>query len=316
MINKTDLFVSPVLTNVSLAYRPGKLINEEIMPVVTVKKDTGKIATYGMDNLRIVEAIRAQGSNSNEVNHTVSIGDHYILEDRVLRELVAVEEMENADAPIKPKIDSVENLKDRMGVIREKLLADVMGSTAALTLNDTLSGTDQWNVYANSEPISDIQTGIDAVFDATGKEPNTLVFCRDTFNTLIHHPDIISRAQGAVVVTAEVAMQVIKNVFTDIDKVIVGKAKYNSGVEGGADSLTSIWTKNAWVMYIEPKPGLKSRSFGFTYRKKAGMVVQDIPMNTDSNLMDREGDMIRVKDKYDQKLLDVNCAYLIKDAIA
>ena len=68
-------------------------------------------------------------------------------------------------------------------------------------------------------------------------------------------------------------------------------------------------------MYIDPKPGLKSRSFGFTYQRGANVKVMDIPMSTDSDLMDRKSDLIRVETKYDQKLVDEKCAYLIKSAI-
>jgi hypothetical protein len=92
-----------------------------------------------MDNLRVVEAIRAQGSPSREVNHTVTIGSHYILEDRALKELVSDEEIDNADKPITPQRDATENLTDRIQVIKEKALADLMSNTAIMTSNTTLS---------------------------------------------------------------------------------------------------------------------------------------------------------------------------------
>ena len=79
------------------------------------------------------------------MNHTVTIGEHYILIDHALKEFVTDEEVENADKPIIPKNDAVTNLMDRMWVIKEKALSTLMGNTSIITQNVTLSGTDQWN---------------------------------------------------------------------------------------------------------------------------------------------------------------------------
>jgi len=316
MINKDNLFVSPLLTNISLKYTNDNYVAEKLFPVVQVQKDTGQIATYGMDNLRVANSLRAQGSSTNEINHTVSIGAHYILEEHALKELVTKEEMDNADKPITPKIDAVENLLDRMLVIKEKAMADSLSNTAVVTQNTTLAGTDQWSDYANSEPIADIQTGIDAVRSGSGKRANTLLFAYNTFAQLVHHPDFVNRAQGAVVVTADVVSQLLKTTFPFIKNVIVTDAQYNSGVEGGSDALAEIWDKIALVMYIEPRPSLKSRSLGFTYSKGASRKVDEMPMGRSHETWDRKGDYVRVTDKYDQKLVDVTCAYLIYAAIA
>lgn len=316
MIIPASEYVSQILTMQSLAYRNDEYLADQIMPTITVQKDTAKILSYAADNLRIAETLRAQGARSNVVKHSISSADHYSLEEHALSEYVSKEEYENADAPIDPQGDAMQNLLDILAVVKEKALADVMNNAAIITQNTTLSGTDQWNDFANSDPIGDIQTGIDTVANATGKEPNTLVFGRGVFNTLIQHPDIIARAQGAVVVTADVLIALIQRIFPSITKVLVGRAMYNAAKEGQTASLTRIWGKNAWVLYIEPTPKLKSRSFGFTYRRTADRTVEVFPMNMDSDLADRKSDKVRVEDIYDQKLIDAKCAYAIFAAIA
>lgn len=316
MIRKTNLFVSPLLTSHSLKYTNDNYIAEKLFPVVMVQKDTAQIATYGMDNLRVAQSIRAQGSSTNEINHSVSIGAHYVLKEHALKEFIALEEMENADNPITPKQDAVENLMDRMWVIKEKALADTLSNTAVITQNVTLSGTSKWSDYNNSDPIANIQTGIDAVRAGSGKMPNTLVFAYNVWSKLIQHPDFVDRAQGAVVVTADVVSQLLKSTFPSIKQIIVGDAQYNSGVEGGTDALAEIWNGICLVAYIEATPRLKSRSLGFTYQRKASRVVDELPMGSGSHeAWDRKGDFVRVTDKYDQKLVDVKCAYLVKSAV-
>lgn len=158
MINKANLYVSKPLTNISIAYTNDTFIAEKILPVVPVVLDTAKIATYGMDNLRIEESLRAQGSGANEINHSVSIGDHYVLADHALKEMVTDEEEENADLPINPRIDATENLVGKMFLIKERELALTMENTGVITQNTTLSGTSQWSDYDNSDPLDDIST--------------------------------------------------------------------------------------------------------------------------------------------------------------
>lgn len=312
MINKSNTFVSPLLSNISIAYRNEDYIAEKILPTVPVQKDTAQIATYGMDNLRIESALRAQGAGANEVNHAVTIGSHYILQDRALKEFVSQEEMDNADKPITPKQDATENLTDRLSVIKEKELADLMANTGVVTQNVTLSGTDQWSDFTNSDPFDDIKTAMEQVRTGSGKMPNTFVMSYAVMMTLVVHPDIIARLPNVTVVTSGQVIQALQLAFPGIKNILIGSAQYNSGVEGGTAALADIWGKHFWVMYIEGRPSTKMRSFGFTYQKNGqNRQVEVLPYD-----FDRKGQFVRVNDKYDQKLVDNKCAYLIKNCIA
>lgn len=312
MVNKSNTFVSPLLTNISLAYRNEEYIAEKILPVVPVVKDTAQIATYGMDNLRIEESLRAQGSGANEVNHSVTLGDHYVLKDHALKEFVSKEEEDNSDKPINPRIDATENLTDRMQVIKEKELADAMANTGVVTQNVTLSGTDQWSDFTNSDPFDDIKTGMESVRTGSGMMPNTFVMSYAVMMTLMIHPDVIARLVNVTVVTSAMVIQALQLAFPNIKNVWVGSAQYNSGVEGGTDALADIWGKHFWVGYVSDKPRIKSRSFGFTYQAPG----QNRQVKVLAYDEDKEGRFVRINDKYDQKLVDNKCFYLIKSAIA
>lgn len=312
MLNKANVYVSPLLTQISLAYKNEEYIAEQILPTVPVQKDTAQIATYGMDNLRIESALRAQGAGANEVNHSVTIGDHYILKDHALKEFVSDEETENADKPINPKMDATENLTDKIQVIKEKELADALANTGVITQNVTLSGTDQWSDYTNSDPFDDIKTAIQTVRSGSGKMPNTFIMSHEVMMTLIVHPDLIARLPGIITVTADSVVNALKLAFPNIKNILVGSAQYNSGVEGGTDALASIWGKHFWAAYIAPRPSLRDRSLGYTYQKVGqNRRVEILPYDAD-----KKGNFVRINDKYDQKLVDNKCAYLIKNAIA
>lgn len=310
------VFTSVPLTELSLAYKNEEYICELVAPLVTVKKDSGKIFSYGMSNLRIVNTYRSVGGKPNIVETTVTSSDHYSLEDHVLGEFIPDEVMENYDAPLQPRMDTTESLTDRILVDKEKALADVLSATATMTRNTTLSGTSQWNDYANSDPITDIKTAKASVRTGSGKTPNTLLLSWDVLNTLLFHPDIIAFFPGAAQVTQDMVQSALPKIF-GLKRLLVGSAQYNNSNMGGTDTLADIWSKVALVLYIEETPRLRSRTLAFTYVRKGGRQVDVLPKASGSlELIQRKADYVQVSDKYDQVLVDVNCGYLIKSAIA
>jgi len=316
----TTHFVSPLLTQHSLAYTnpASSYISEKVFPIVQVKKDTGQIATYTMDNLRIEEAFRAPGGGTKEVNHSVSIGAHYVLAEQALKEFVTLEDIQNADDPIRPEMDAVEQLLDRLWVIKEKKLADTLSATGTMTQNTTLTGTDQWNNHNTSDPLGDIKTGRESVRQNSGKIANSIILSHDAWEELLIHPDILARFPGAPAVTFEMIMANLGRLFgPGISNLWVGSAQYNNADEGAADSLTDLWSKVCVVAYIDNRPSLRSRSLGFTYQNSASRVVDVLAMNSGAHeTWDRKGKFVRVTDKFDQQLVDVNCGYLVKNCIA
>lgn len=317
MITQSNtVFTSVPLTELSLAYRNEEYIHELIAPFVQVKKDAGKIFSYGMSNLRIVNTYRSVGGKGNIVETTVSSADHYSLEDHVLGEFIPEEVMENYDAPLDPQMDVTEALTDRLMVDREKALADVLSNTATITQNTTLSGTSQWNDYTNSDPITDIKTGLASVRAGSGKRPNTMIISWDALNTLLYHPDVIAFFPGAAAVTRDMLQANLPRIF-GMERLLVGSAQYNNSNSGGTDTLTDIWSKVCILAYIEPRPTLRSRSLAFTYGKKNGRQVEVLPKTSGSlELVQRKSDYVQISDKYDQVLVDQKCAYLIKSCIA
>jgi hypothetical protein len=310
------VFTSVPLTNASLAYTNDMYIAEKVAPVVQVVKQAGKIYSYGMGNLRIVNSYRAVGGMPNVVETTVSSADHYALEDHVLGEFIPEEVLLNQESPINARLDVTEALTDRIWVDKEKALADVVTNTSNITQNTTLTGTDQWNDYANSDPIADMKTALAAVRAGSGKKPNTFIISWDVLNTLLFHPDIQGYFPGAPAITKEMLETSLPRIF-GLPKMFVGEAQYNNSNLGGTDTLADIWTKDCLVAYVEDRPTLKSRTLANTYQRKASRRVELLPMGTGGlETVQRKSDYVQVSDEYDQVLVDEKCAYLIEAAIA
>lgn len=306
-----DAKVDKILTQFSQMYRNEEYVNEFICPKLKVKEKTGKFAKYGKENLRAYagQIYRAPGVRANSVDYTVSQGT-YICAERALEKGVPDEFLNNTDDPYDAKRDAATVIMDNEMINQEKALQTFIASTTNLPLNVTLTGTDQWNDYVNSNPIGDINTAIRTVKAATGVRPNTMLLSFDVMMTLKSHPDVRDAVKytngGQLSDDAFVAF--LKGYF-NLKNVYIGSAVYNSSVEGQADSISDVWTKDAWLFYINPSPSLMKASFGYTF--------EDVPRQVDVYREEEKiQDVVRIRHSYDQNIMDSNLGYYIKNAIA
>ncbi len=303
-LNDTTI-VDPVLTNVALAYNNFDYVAEKVAPVIKVKKQTGKYYVFDKSKFRKIQTERAIGAPAKETGYGLSSSAAFTCKDHALKEMVPDEEKLQSDSPLTPEADATENVMERLSIEKEYNLANYMQDTANLTNNTTLSGSDQWSDYQSSDPIDDIETGIESVRSNSIVNPNTFLVGQQVWNKLKHHPDAIERIKysGFAKFTGAALADLL-----DLQNVIVASARYNSANEGQSDSLSYIWGKYAWVLYITNRPGIKKPSF---------MYHMQWQRETDKWYdKDRKGMWVRVHDNYTRETVTVNAAYLIKNAVA
>jgi len=307
--------VDKILSQFSQAYRNKKYIAEDILPPLAVKERTGQFAKYGKENFRVNldQIYRAPGTRAMGVDYSVSQGQ-YNCKERAVEKLVPDELKMNSDEPYMPLRDGTWVATDMILVNQEYALASALADAAILTLNTTLSGTSQWSDYTNSDPITDINTGIEAVRVATGQRPNTAWMGISVWYKLKMHPLIrenikytVGSQSGGQVTDMEMGA-FLKALF-NIDNVFVGEAVYNSALPGQTDVLADVWGKHFWLAYRTPSPTLMQATFGLT--------LQDVPTVVEMYREEQtRSDVVRVRKSFDQNIFDANLAYLIKNAIA
>lgn len=306
MLVQQDVVVDPVLSNVSIKYMNDTFIADQLFPIVPVSKQTGKFYVYDKANLRINQTTRAAGSGANEIDFGLSTSS-FSCDDHALKEFVADEIQDQADAALNPLVDATETVTEQLLLDREQTLSTLLSATANLTQNTTLATTAQWSDYSNSDPIGDVRTARTTIHQNTFKKPNTMVMGKQVFDMLIEHPAIIERIKYSQlgVVTEELLARVFQ-----VEKVIVGEAGSNTAAEGQADSMSYIWGKNAWLMFVTPSVGLKRLTLGYTFTYSTRIVKR-------WRDEDREGTYVRIgNDNYVQKIVAATAGYLIKNAIA
>lgn len=306
-----DAKVDKILSQFSQMYRNEQYIAELILPPLKVKEKTGKYAKYGKENLRIYtnQIYRAPGTRAMGADYSVSQGS-YACEERSVEKKVPDEFVANYDDPYDPKRDAAAVCMDVIWGNQEYALASYMADTANITQNTTLTGTDQWSDYSNSDPVADIETAINTVRAANGQRPNTMVLSHAVFTKLKYHPDIreqLKYTNGGQVSDASMGT-FLKDFFT-LKDVFIGSAIYDSADEGQTASLADIWGKHCWLLYKTPTPTLMKATFGYT--------VFDVPREVDTYREESvRSDYVRQRYSYDMNVMDASLCYLIKNAIA
>lgn len=300
------------LTNVSVAYENPALIAAELAPEVLVRRQSNKYFVYdaAREGARETGDHRAPGAEAAEVNFDLS-SDSYFCDDHALESAIPDEERDNADAPIRPEIDRVEFLTGKILLNREINLASLLLGDSALPKTD-LGTADRWD-QPDTDPVEAIEAARAAIVDATQLLPNILVLPFEVYHAVRNHPNIIERviySRLGVFGPAELAQ------LFDVERVLVPRSVKNTAARGQSPVLTSIWGKNALLLHVPPRAGLKTvaPALTFTWSQAAGS-LRGVSVQTWREER-RKATMIRVQKYYDQKLVAPEAGYRIANAIS
>ncbi len=304
---QADVFQDPLLTNISVKFTNTEYIAEQIFPTVKVAKKTGNYFVYDKDNLRVDDDERASGTRANRINWNLTKASYGPLVEHSLEGDIPYEIRDAADSPLDIRTDTTLAVTEKVWLRKEKKLATDLANTAKITQNITLSGTDQWSDYSNSDPFDDVQTAKNTIQLNGLMAPNTLIISYEVFAKLIHHPDLIERIKYSQ--KAVLTEELLASVF-QVERVIVGKAVENTAKENQTAVMAYVWGKHAVLAFITPSPGIRKLSFGYHLQLTNGRVVD----RWDEPAVKTE--FVRVTDYFEPKIIAVEAAYLIKNAVA
>lgn len=313
MSTQDSAIVSKLLTNVSNGYFPEGFIAEQILPPVFVKQTTGLVGKYSNNHLRIVTTRHAGKGDYNMYSPITVDSDTYSIENHGLYDIITDVDMRNFEKPFDAEVDSTEALTLAHKLSKEYALASVLRNASTITQNTTLTGNNQYDnlSHADSTPLSDKIVAFAAVRDATGMKPNTLIASEEVIDNLLVHESLMDSLGFKYNRTGGMKLDELARSL-GVKQILVGSAMYNSAAEGQTDSLTSIWGNDLLYAYIAP-PRLRQKTLGFEFRL-TGTKARQTYRYKPTMPVDSKG--VIVTDNYDLNLLNVECAYLIVDAIA
>lgn len=311
---QADLHVDALLTMLSIAYmnESDAYIADRLFPIVSVKKQSDKIATYTKDYwFRDDAQLRAPGTESTGGGYEVTTSTTYFCDNYAWHEDVPDETRANYDQPFDPDAEATALVTEKLKLKRERAWAADFFKTGVWTTTTTLAGVDQWSDYAGSDPIGNIETAREAIYSVTGREPNKLLVGRGVWAKMKHHPDFIERIKYTqkAILTVDLVSSLL-----EVDQMFVGKAIYATAKEGATSQTYSyIYGKSALLFYTPPSPALRTPSAGYTFTwNKMGGISFMRRIRDDKAMYDRiEGHTF-----FDQKCLGTDLGYIYLTAVA
>lgn len=264
-------------------------IADQVFPMVPVQFQANKyfIFTKG-DFFRDEAQKRADGTESAGGGFNLTTGT-YSADVWAFHKDIGDQIRANADPAVDIETTSSEFCTQRLLIRRDRLFVSQYLTTGiwATDVTGVASGpsgsqTIQWNDDVNSDPISDIAAGKVNILLTTGMEPNKLTLSYPVFQALIKHPLIIDRIKYTSMPTAKNVTATLLAEMFDLDRVIVSKAVYNAGIEGGSDSFNWIMGKSALLSYSPAAPGLMVPSAGYIFGWAGYTGLNDIGIRTSS----------------------------------
>ena len=300
-----QVHLDTALTNVSIAYRNAAYIFDQIFPIVTVAKQSGKYFVFGQDAwYRDETAVRAPGTKAARADYTLSTSS-YLCVEKALAKQVPDEVQENADDPLRPMITATEYVSDQL---LKSIEIDVLTNAVFSTgwSNSATPGT-LWSSDA-ADPWGDIETGMNAVAQAIGREPNVAVIGRGLWRYLVNHPDVIDRIKGGATTNgpAVARMEAIAAI-AGLEKVLVARSIRDTAVEGKTASKAFIGGTHMFLGYVTPSAAIDNPTAGYVFQWKTREVNR--------YREDQEhADVVEARASWDVLVTAPDSGYLIKSA--
>ncbi len=312
--------VSPQVNNVLMMYRNPNYIAQDVMATVPgLVHENGKIPQMGNAHLRIYTSKRAlYDTSDHRLNWTINNDATYQIDYYDLDSYIPDRLQQQLQAPFDAQVAAGKTVMEALMLERENALAAQLTSTSVLTNNTTLSGTSQYTDQTNSTPEVDFDTARDSIQSKTGFEANMMIMSRKVANALRRHPWFMEIAKSALsggmpkagALSPQALVETLK-AWYGLDYVLIGNAIKVTSQEGQTETKGSVWGNDVVFAYRAPSASLFAPSFGYSFQLE-GQNMRTVIRRHASD----KGDVVEVMWAYQDAIIDTNCAYLIKDAVA
>jgi len=259
----SDVHIDRAIRNVAIRYSNTLFIADVVAPQVNVQKESDKYFKFTKGDWFRDDADddRAPGTRAPRGGFGLE-NETYSLYEAAFASPVPDRVRDNADDPLRPWEDAARFASQMVLMRRERRCAGTMFVSSTWGTDKTV--TNQWSDFTNSDPASDIATGIDTIIQNTGQLPNVLVMGREVYTQLRQHPDGLDRykhTQSGIMTPEMVAA------WLGVERIIVGNAIRNSANEGQTATMAYIWGKHALLLYVTGAPSISEPSAAYTFQR-------------------------------------------------
>lgn len=306
--------VTPELQAVALAYRNERLIADAVLPRVPVSLQNFNYNSYPKgEGFTVPETKVGRKGAPNTVEFTATEVDSST-QDHALDDEVPIADVENArnqPGMPDPLMRATEGTTELIMLAREVRVAALVFDPAqyAATNKVDLNGNDIWSTkHADSDPITDILTGLDACL----MRPNVMVLGQKASTALRTHRAILKSYNGSLGDEGLVPLSYIRDLF-ELEEVHVGQGWVNTAKKGQALNLARVWGGHVALIHRNKNADTKRGvTFGFTAQWGSRVAGSEY----DGKIGMRGGQRVRVGESVKELLMANDLGYFIQDAAA
>src|SRR3990167_6028465 len=298
-----DVHVDAPLTNFALQFRNRPFVADDVFPIVPVVKESDLYYTFSREELRDVDTLRAPGALAKEIEWVPSTAS-YIAQEYAMRHLLPDRIVNNSDAPVRPRINTVAKLMKWIQLGTEKRIQAVCQNSGNAVA--TVAAAPKWD--GTSPTIEkDIDTAKDSVRNNAGVEPNAIVLAENvkdvvkrdsTLRDLIRYVINMGNGNRELLINGELP-PVMFNL-----RIIIAGATEDTSKLWATSSIAKIWNDSVPVFYSEQSPSLDCVTWGFIMRVQNSIVTA----YRDDH---RKGEYIEASMIQDEKLVTTSCGVLL-----
>ena len=324
LLTPSQVHIDQPLSNLTLAYVQSQetFIADKVFPVVGVSKQSDKYYIYDRANMNRAGDVKVLAPRT-EVNRIgMAISDSsYFTDVRGLGMDFDEQTIANEDDVLEIRAAGAQTLMMRMLLDREANFASTFFVNGVWTTSVTGAANGVgvpvlWSDYTNSTPIQNVTLALrTAQLASGGFKPNTMVVGKEVRDTLINHPDILSRLNGGSTINnpALVTDGKLAEIF-GVENFFVMEAVNNTALEGATEVNAFIGGKNALLAYTPSSTGLMTPAAGMTFAWNSVPGVNNLGITVESfsdDALKRQqvAELIQVKMAYDMKVVGADLGF-------
>ncbi len=287
-----------------------EFIATQVLPIRLVNHESGKLSVITRESLlKMAETTHKNGGAFNRVG-LEGEDMEYACRDYGLEGVLTDTDREKYSNDFDAELETVQHVMHKLLMKREKRVADLLFNPSTWTgssLYCDYSGA-PWDNVA-SDVISQVNFGKELVRKNTGMMPDSMLISVVALNNLLGNSKIIARFPGAPIVTEAMIRNNLAAIF-GLTNLFVGKAIYDSAMEGQAFVGADIWSDDYCMIFKRQNGNLLSGGLGRTL--VWSQMASEQPMVRQYREEQVEGDVFRVREYQQEKVFDKYFASLLK----
>ena len=287
------------------------MVSTQVFPVVEVDKQSGNFGKIPIEQLlQQRDTKRAPGSGYSRGNFTFDDAQ-YACNEHGAEEPVDDRERQMYREYFDAEVIAAQRAYSAVLRNAEQRVADALFNTSTFTPTTV---TNEWDDSSNAVPLTDVETAVQAIYDASGLWANALIINYKVFRNLRNCTQVIDRinSAGAGVISrpTDITKQMLAEVF-DLPNIIVAGTSKNSAKEGQSASPAQIWSgEYAMVAKVATSDDFREPCVGRTFHwgEDGSSIGGTVETYRDETV---RADIVRVRHDVDEIVLYPEAAKLL-----